>query len=164
MSRKDATRNTEPRAEFFTLAGIAAALGTSATLAGQAFELLTPNEPFIVQVLDSRHENGEYVIHLKLHNRDVHTIYVESLVVQTPLRLKAIQKPPSKGIGDPFDTAAPPVSFDLPCRILSGKVQDVVIIVDKPSSGVKSGTVQFEISRLGEASSERRKTSFLVRT
>ncbi|MEA2605233.1 MAG: hypothetical protein QOF89_6225 [Acidobacteriota bacterium] len=145
-----------PRAEFITLAGIAAALGTSTTLGLKAYELLNPKEPFIAHVVDSYSEKDKYVVELRVQNLDVHTLYVESIKLEEPLELTVVEKPNNSMS---FGESRLPI---IPCRLKSGQSEELRLIL-KPPEKSEYGTAKVEIARLGEKSRETKKVRFLIR-
>lgn len=159
---RDPTDSSEmfPRAEFFTLAGIAAALGTSAGVGEKAWQILRSNEPFVAAVMDSKHTSDSYTVDLKLHNLDIDALYVERARVETPLQLRSVCHLKQSGIqfGD-----TKPDRADLPVRIGAGQAADLELVLEAPSSADTHGTITFVVARLGKKAIQEWKAVFLIR-
>jgi hypothetical protein len=158
----DATDSSEifPRAEFFTLAGIAAALSASAGVGEKGWQILRSKEPFVAAVTDSKPTSAGYTVALKLHNLDVDALYVETAAVEMPLRLRSVCHLKQSGIQ--FGDTSPDCA-DLPVRIASGQAVNLELVLEAPGSAETHGTITFVVARLGKKTVQEWKAAFLIR-
>jgi hypothetical protein len=152
--------DVQPTNEFITLAGLAAATMASATLGNKAIEWLVPKDPFLVLIEDSYVSKTGYILILEVRNLDVHSVYVEKVNVEKPLKLILIDViKENVGLDLHGDTA----TIAPPYRIGSRKFKRIQLLLDPPPPEMTCGEIQMEISRLGQDASEMRKIRFLIR-
>jgi len=71
-------------AEFFTLAGLAAASALGVRVGEKTYQLMKSPEPLVVQILDSVVIKDEHRVTLKVTNQTLHGTYLERLEITKP--------------------------------------------------------------------------------
>ncbi len=76
--------DSTPRDEFFTPAGVAAALGLGGGATKALYEKLKSDDPLLIQVLDSGVSGKNHQLSLRIMNLTLHGIYIDEIEVEKP--------------------------------------------------------------------------------
>lgn len=74
----------DPRAEFFTLAGLAALGSLGVGVSEKTYRYLKSPEPFVVQVLRSFARGPVHVVEFAATNQTIHGLYIEKVGLSRP--------------------------------------------------------------------------------
>lgn len=160
--------NSLPKGEFFTLAGVAAALGLGGGATKALYEKLKSDEPLLIQILDSSVSGKSHQLSLRIMNLTLHAIYIDEIEVEKPkkttLTITALPDSAGKSTATFDEATAMPSVPTLPFRLApEGAISIGALIPLGADDSKPHGTLEIKYSKLDEKEQKTLKQDVLLR-